>query len=88
MMHTDEASLHMHDPFNLAASLLSRVGKGILDLEFVEMSEVTVDDDIPQVPGHSPPPGRQPIIDHSQWLEHYSLMAVTQVTRFSNLRTK
>ena len=69
-------------PFNPAASLSPKVVKRILELEFVEMSEVTVDDDIPQAPGRPPAPARLPITDISQWLERYSLLAAVLATRF------
>jgi hypothetical protein len=69
-------------PFNPAASLASKVLKRILDLDFVEMSEVTVDDMSPQVPGHPPPPARLPITDISQWIERYSLMAAVLCSKF------
>ena len=52
-------------PFNSAASLSPKVVKCILELEFVEMSEVMVDDDIPQAPGRPPDPARLPITDFS-----------------------
>ena len=48
-------------PFNPAASLSPKVVKRILELEFVEMSEMTVDDDTPQTPGRPPAPARLPI---------------------------
>ena len=48
-------------PFNPAASLSTKVVKKILDLEFVEMSEITIDDVLPAVPGRPPPPARLPI---------------------------
>ncbi len=41
-------------PFNPAASLSTNVVKRILDLEFGEMSEVTVDADLPQGPDRPP----------------------------------
>ena len=52
-----------------AASLST---KKILALEFVEMSEITVDPDMPKVPGRPPFPARPPITDgrlaHTQLL--------------------
>ena len=68
--------------FNPAASLSPKVVKRILELEFVEMSEMTVDDNTPQTPGRPPAPARLPITDISQWLERYSLMAAVLATRF------
>ena len=69
-------------PYNPAASLAPKVLKRILDLDFVEMSEVTVDDVSPQVPGCPPPPARLPITDISQWIERYSLMAAVLCSKF------
>ncbi len=66
-------------PFNPAASLPMKVVKKILDLEFIEMSEVTIDDDITG-PGRPAAPVRLPVTDISQWLERYSLMAATILT--------
>ena len=63
-------------PFNPAASLPPRIVKKILDLEFVEMSEVSADADPAPIPGR-PPPSRPPITTLSQWLERFSLMAAT-----------
>ena len=48
-------------PFNAAASLSTKVTRKILALEFVEMAEITVDPDMPQVPGRPPPPACPPI---------------------------
>ena len=75
-------SLHLQGPFNPAASIPSKVVKKILDLEFIEMAEVTVDSEPTQVPGRPPPPARLPITDISQWTERYSLMAATLAARF------
>ena len=69
-------------PFNPAASLPPKVAKCILELEFVEMSEMTVDNDAPQTPGLPQAPVRLPLTDISQWLEKYSLMAAVLATRF------
>ena len=56
--------------------------EGILDLEFVEISEVTCIADNPQIPGRPPPPVRPAITDISQWVERFSLMATILATRF------
>lgn len=69
-------------PFNPAAALSMKVVRKILDLEFVEMSEVTIDDVLPAVPGRPPPPARLPIMDISQWVERFSLMAAVLCTKF------
>ena len=49
-----------YGPFNPMASLSTNVMKKILNLEFVEMAELTVDDEIPQTAGR-PSPSRLPI---------------------------
>lgn len=67
--------------YNPAAFLSQRVAKMILSLEFVEMSEVALDDDLPGSAGRSAP-ARPPIQDISQWVERYSLMAGLLDTRF------
>ncbi len=64
------------------ASLAKEVKK-ILDLEFVEMSEVSSDVESVPVPEHPQPPGRMPITDISQWIERFSLMAATLTSRFT-----
>ena len=46
------------------------------------MSEVTADIDFLHAPGHPPLPARLPITDISQWVERFSIMAATLVTRF------
>ena len=56
--------------------------KRILDVEFVEMSEVTIDDVLPAVPGHPLPPARLPITDISLWVERFSLLAALLCSRF------
>ena len=68
-------------PFNLAASLAPKVVKRILDLEFVEMAEVVVNDMATQVLGRPPPPARLPITDILQWIERFSLMATVMCTK-------
>ena len=69
-------------PFNPAAAVPVKVVKRILDLEFVEIAEISVEVDTPQVPGRPPPPARPPITDISQWVERFSLMAAILSTRF------
>ena len=44
------------------ASLPTKVVKRILDLEFVKISEITINDNLPQRPGHLPAPARLPIV--------------------------
>ena len=70
-------------PFNPSAALPMKLVKRILDLDFVDMSEVTVDaDEIPQGPGRPPAPARLPVTEISQWIERYSLMAAVLCSRF------
>lgn len=53
-------------PFNPAAALSTKVVKRILDLEFVEMTELTIEDDPTPGPSRLPTPARPPIkINHS-----------------------
>ena len=67
--------------YNPAALLPQRVVKRILNLEFVEMSEITLDDQLPHEQG-KPPPARPAIQDILQWLERYSLMTGKPASRF------
>ena len=45
-------------PFNPAASLPPKVVKKILELEFVEMAEISIGNDPPQAPGRPSAPAR------------------------------
>ena len=74
-------------PYNPAAALPQRMVKKILDLEFVEMAELTNDawqDNLPSEPPNLTcrPTRRAPVTDISVWLECYSCMAAILVTRF------
>ena len=62
-------------PFNPTASLPTKLVKKILDLEFVEMADITTDEPPPNEPGRPPAPGRYPITNISQWVERFSMMA-------------
>ena len=75
-------SLLANGPFNPAASLPQKVVKKILELEFVEMSEISVNDEPPQAPGRPPAPARPPVQEISQWIERFSLFAAVLCTRF------
>ena len=44
-------SLHDPGPYNPTVAIPFKVVKKILDLEFVEMAEITLDDDVPSTPG-------------------------------------
>ena len=69
-------------PFNPAATLPPKLVKRILDLDYVEMSEVTSDVAPELVPGRPPPPSRPPVTDISQWVERYAVMAAVLAARF------
>ena len=69
-------------PFNPTASLPAKLVKRILDLEFVEMADITTDETPPTEPGRPPAPARLPITNISQWVERFSLMAAVICSRF------
>ena len=69
-------------PFNPAAALSMKAVKRTLDLEFVEMAEVAIDDIRPAVPGRPPPPAQLPIMEISQLVERFSLMAAVLCMKF------
>ena len=69
-------------PFNPAASVPLKVVIRLLDLEFVEMSDILIDEDVPHTPGRLPAPPRPPIDEISLWVERFSLMAAVLCTRF------
>jgi hypothetical protein len=73
--HPAANSLLTDGPFNPAAFLPPKVVKKILELEFVEMSEISVNDEPPQAPGRPPAPAHPPVQDISQWVERFSLFA-------------
>ena len=75
-------------PYNPAASLPAKIVKQILDLEFVEMSEVGVDVEPPSTPSRMPAPSRFPVSDISVWIERFSLMAAVLVSRFPDKATE
>ena len=67
--------------YNPAASLPAKLVKRILDLDFVEMSELVTDIDTTQQPGRSAPPPPT-ITTISQWAERFALMAAILTTRY------
>lgn len=69
-------------PFNPATTLPFKVVKKILDLEFVEMSEITMDDNLPNAPGRPLALACLQITDISQWVEGFSIMAAILTTHF------
>ena len=75
-------SIGIPGPYNFAASLPPKVVKKILDLELVEMSELTIDDPPSQVPGRAPPPACLQITNIFHWMEQYALLAAVVSSRF------
>ena len=63
------------------AFLPTKLVKKILDLEFVEMADITTDE-LPPEPGRPSAPARFPITNISQWVERFSLMAAVISTQF------
>ena len=66
--------------FNPVGTLPPTVVKRILDSKFIEMSEVSINDDTSQTPGLAS--AHLPVTKISRWLERYSLMAAILCTRF------
>ncbi len=75
-------SLNVPGAYNPAAALPAKVVKRILDLDFVEMSEISIDAEPPSNSSRTPTQTRLPITDISVWVERFSLMAAILVTRF------
>ena len=81
-------SLTKPGPHNPAASLPPKIVKRVLDLEFVEMSElkgdIWVDDPAPSDTGNQPRrlTRKPPVTDIKVWLECYARMAAILATRF------
>jgi len=68
-------------PYNPAAAISIKTSKKVLYLEFVEMAEISADDDL-QAAGRPSSSARPPIVNISQWLEQYAVMAAILTTRF------
>ena len=68
--------------YNPAAVLPPKVAKKILDLEFVEMSEISLDDPPSHTPGQPPLLARPPVQNISVWVEKFSVMAALLASRF------
>ena len=83
-----ESSLGKAGPYNPAAALPPRVVKKILDLEFVEMAELSADIWVEELPpsdtGLTPrrTTAKPPVTDIKVWLECFARMAALLVTRF------
>ena len=67
-------------PYNLASVLPTKVVKKILDLEFIKMSEIYLDDTLPHTLGEPPLP---PIQNISAWIEKYGGTVMHLFTRKS-----
>ena len=75
-------NLYNKGPYNPAALLPPRLVKRILDLEYVEMSDISPDDTPAPLTGHPPPPPKKPIQDISRWVEKFATMAAVLTARF------
>ena len=58
------------------------MAKKILELEYVEMSEMTMDAPLEPEAGCSLAPSRPPVMSISQWAKRYAMMAALHSTRF------
>ena len=76
------APLLVQTPFNPAACLSQKAVKKVLDLNFVEMAELSNLDDEIQSNSSRPPAQRPPVTDVSLWIERYSLMMAILATCF------
>lgn len=76
------AGLSQQGPYNPAAVLPPKVAKKVLELEFVEMSEISLDELSTNAPGQPPLPARPPVQDISVWIEKFSVMAALLASRF------
>ncbi len=79
---TGAAHLNKPRPFNPVATLAPKVAKKVLELEFVDMSEVTMDTPPESTPSRPVPPCRPMVTDISHWVERYTTMAALLSTRF------
>ncbi len=79
---TGAAHLNKPGPFNPVATLAPKVAKKVLELEFVDMSEVTMDTPPESTPCRPVPPCRPMVTDISHWVERYTTMAALLSTRF------
>ena len=69
-------------PYNPVAVLPSKLAKRILELDFIEISEISLDDPPSQAPDQPPPPARAPVQDISVWMEKYSITVILLTSRF------
>ena len=73
--------LDMQGPYNPIAGVTTHVAKKILELEFVEVAEITAEDDT-SFGGRPSSSFRPPVTNISQWIKRFSVMAAILVTRF------
>ena len=81
LLHASVTAPGPHNPVGMVAP---KVAKRILELEFVEMAEISAEDGDTSGGGTKGQvrPSRPPITDLSLWLERFSIMAGILVTRF------
>ena len=77
-----QSPLLARGPFNPAAAISAKVLRKIVDLDFVEMAEVVMDDTTPPTPGRPASHARVPVTNISQWTERFSVMAAAISARF------
>ncbi len=82
LQHIGDIGLNKPGPFNPAATLAPKVAKKILDLEFVEMAEVTIDAAPEPTAGRPFVPSRPPDTNISQWTERFAAMAALLSKRY------
>ncbi len=82
LQHKGDIGLNKPGPFNPAATLAPKVAKKILDLEFVEMAEVTIDAAPEPTAGRPFVPSRPPVTNISQWTERFAAMAALLSKRY------
>ena len=75
------SGLSSRGPYNPTASLPLKIAK-VLDLDFIEMSEISLDDPLQHSPGHPPLLACPPIQNISVWVEKFSVMAALLASRF------
>ena len=61
-------------PYNPTSAISGRLVKKILDMEFIEMSEIAAHD-VGQEKSRPGSSARPPITNISQWVERFSIMA-------------
>lgn len=77
---TKVSTLHQQGPFNPAALVATSVAKKILNLQFVEIADIALDEPLPSTSKHST--YRPPVRNISRWIEKYAIMAALLCARF------